>query len=83
VIHVEFSELVGKTIVKITGDEEHLKIVCETGEVYFMYHEQDCCERVEIEDVNGDLDNLIGYPIKLSKSPFTSSISTLSQQSCS
>jgi hypothetical protein len=28
-----------------------------------MYHEQDCCESVDINDVCGDVSRLIGYPL--------------------
>lgn len=58
--------LVGKTLVRVEGGEKG----CELMKMYFsdgfmaeFYHEQDCCEAVEIEDVAGDWADLIGYPL--------------------
>lgn len=62
----DFNELVGKTIVKINGlekYEERVTFECSDGVKYKMYHEQDCCESVSIEDVTGDISDLIGSPI--------------------
>jgi|TARA_R110002124_G_C8821789_1_gene504011 hypothetical protein len=28
-----------------------------------MHHQQDCCESVHIEDIAGDLDDLVGTPL--------------------
>lgn len=60
----EIKDLVGKTFVKVTtlGNEEVLFIAAD-GTTYKMYHAQDCCERVTINDINGDLEDLVGTPI--------------------
>ena len=62
----EFGVLKGKTIKKIVGMEKNSNLVtflCTDGAVYQMYHEQDCCEWVSLEDVCGDVNDLIGSEI--------------------
>lgn len=61
---VDLSTLVGKTLAEVrrSGDEE-LFFTTQEGETFKMYHSQDCCESVYIEDVEGDLDSLVGNPI--------------------
>lgn len=67
-MNVEFSELKGKVLSKIDKiDNEELIFHLETGEKYKLYHSQDCCENVSIEDINGDLEDLIGTPILLAE----------------
>ena len=57
------SELIGKTVASINRSYDELIFNMEDGTRYKMYHQQDCCETVSIEDIIGDLDDLIGMPI--------------------
>src|SRR5690625_2398491 len=62
---VPFEELLGKTITKgvimkvYDGNEDSVTFETTDGETYVMYHEQDCCESVNIEGIIGGLDDLI------------------------
>lgn len=61
-----FSELEGKTIERVVGlkkDSERVEIRTSDGAEYVMWHMQDCCERVAIEDVAGSVDAIVGSPI--------------------
>ncbi len=60
-----FSELVGKTIYKIDIGETKSDITFYTKEnkMYKLYHIQECCETVVIEDINGDLNDLLNTEI--------------------
>lgn len=58
------ASMVGKTIVKIVNkDNLELVFKCEDGSMYLMYHEQDCCEDVHLEEIIGDLNDLLGHPV--------------------
>lgn len=63
--YLEIEELIGKTLTKIYVDMEGDEIIftCDNGDKYKMYHIQDCCESVVIDDINGDINDLIGSPI--------------------
>ena len=64
----KFSGLLGKTISSIDRHEDdELIFTLSTGEKYRMYHDQDCCESVLIEDIAGDLDDLIGSEILMAE----------------
>jgi hypothetical protein len=61
-------ELKGFTLTKVEKfedgqDGEELHFVRDDGKKVIMYHCQDCCESVTLEDVDGELSDLIGSPI--------------------
>ena len=62
---VKFEELKGKVLVSATVSDykDEMKFVTTDGEVYTLYHAQDCCESVEIESIVGDLADLVGEEI--------------------
>ena len=64
---VEFSTLLGKTLSKIDKSDDRIIFETADGEEFRMYHDQDCCEHVTIEDIAGDLEDLIGNPITLAE----------------
>lgn len=62
-----FDQLEGKTITGVivdTDDWDHFIYFLDSDDnVYVMYHDQDCCESVGVEDICGDIDDLIGSPV--------------------
>lgn len=61
---VKLKEFIGKTLksVNVVNNEYNTKIIFEfeEGQKYEMYHQQYCCEDVYIEDIIGNIANLIG-----------------------
>ena len=62
--------LQGKTCILIKG----MQIGSDVVEMFFddfthvrMFHEQDCCENVRVEDVVGDINDILGRELKLSE----------------
>jgi hypothetical protein len=66
--YCKLEEIVGKTPVSIdnTGDEIHFHM--SDGSHYVMLHRYDCCESVTVEDIAGDLNDLLNQPITLAES---------------
>lgn len=60
---MNIEELIGKAIVRIQNDGDRMEFYTDSGERFAMYHSQDCCESVGIEDITGDLDDLLNSPI--------------------
>lgn len=65
----QVSVLLGKTLTSIVQDEsdEVITFTTSDGEKYRMLHYQDCCEHVYVEDIVGDLDDLIGAPLTMAE----------------
>ena len=61
--------LLGKTITNIlvAADKSDMVFTTNDGKKYQMYHERDCCESVEIDDICGDLGDLLDSPILLAE----------------
>jgi hypothetical protein len=58
-----FNELVGRTLYKVTADDSELILYLSDTNYVRFYHQQDCCESVYIEDICGDLQDLVGEPL--------------------
>lgn len=66
---INISNLVGQTLIRVQAGDELIRL--ETRENrYEMYHQQDCCERVYISDICGDLQDLVGAPILFAEEVF-------------
>jgi len=62
---VEIGEMVGKTFTTINKNMVDQELYFEEGDGhgFKMFHDQDCCEGVYLEDVVGELGDLVGSPI--------------------
>ena len=63
------ARMLGKTFVQVTGAVGNFDLLFETanGERFMFSHQQDCCERVDINDIVGDLEDLVGEPLLLAE----------------
>lgn len=64
---VNISEFVGRTFSAINVESDEIRFILPDGTHYLMHHRQNCCENVEIEDVCGDIGDLIGTEILLAE----------------
>jgi hypothetical protein len=60
----KFEDLVGRILIRVDqiGNDE-LRFYLTEDHYVRLYHGQDCCESVSIEDIVGDLDDLVGTPL--------------------
>lgn len=68
-----FAKIIGKTIISIKQEKliyycnEILTFTFSDGTIWTMYHDQDCCETVEIESIVGELDWLLNTPLLMAE----------------
>ena len=65
--YCDVSVLKGKTLVSCVSIDDVITFTTSDGDVYRMYHGQDCCESVYIDDIVGDLQDLVGSEILMAE----------------
>lgn len=57
--------LIGLTMKNVEHQKDRDELIFTTTDnrVFKFYHDQNCCESVEIESIVGDLNDLVGTPI--------------------
>ena len=66
----DFKELKNKTFESIEGlktGSEQIEFNCTDGSKFKLTYYQDCCANCSIEDINGNVKDLIGNPILLAE----------------
>jgi len=63
------AQMLGKTFVQVSGSVDSDEMLFETaqGERFLFAHSQDCCESVRINDITGDLQDLVGSPLLMAE----------------
>lgn len=66
--YAEIKDMVGKTFTRVYGGVGIGEMVFENDtERYVFTHDQDCCECVDINDVVGDIQDLVGEPLLMAE----------------
>lgn len=64
---LDISILLGQELKEAYAANDEVNFVTVNGRHYRLYHEQDCCESVYVEDISGDLSDLIGSPLLMAE----------------
>jgi hypothetical protein len=72
--YIVFNQLLGNTSISVKkqksfdSDRDNILLFeLSNGEIYRFEHDQDCCEAVYIEDIDGDLKDLEGFPLLMAE----------------
>jgi len=61
---VVVDELIGQVAKSVTNhDDWELIFEMTDDRVFKFFHEQECCESVSVEEIHGDLEDLVGQPL--------------------
>ena len=66
------ADLLGRTLASIYGMDkgsERIRFVCTDGAEFSMTYYDDCCASCSVEDVCGDVADLIGSPVVRAEEP--------------
>lgn len=63
--YIDIDYLKGKVLKDITLNEKRsiLIFILENNDRVLMHHDQDCCETVELQEIHGDIQDLVGSKI--------------------
>ena len=65
---VPIAQFLGQTFVSVENRNNNMLVFTTVaGKKYHMFHYQDCCESVTIDDICGDLNDLVGSPITMAE----------------
>jgi len=62
-------QMLGAVFESVSGQVNSEEIIFQTvaGERWVFAHDQDCCETVTVNDITGDLTDLVGSPLLLAE----------------
>lgn len=63
----KFEDLKGCLLTSVQNTKDAILFTLSGGDQYKLYHNQDCCESVYVEDIIGDLNDLVGVPILIAE----------------
>ena len=64
--HVSVEEMLNQTFTSVCATND--TVTFENDEVrYVLYHDQDCCETVTVEEIIGDLEDLENLPLLIAR----------------
>jgi hypothetical protein len=64
---ISVEALLGETLSDVKNNEDEIVFYVGGQPRFRLFHNQDCCESVTVEDVVGDLGDLVGSPILMAE----------------